>query len=136
MTRLQYYPLVHVEDNHEVLRREPARMRICLDLDLGRSNDAGPGQSRRSGTFRHVSSAVVLDFNIIDNDGAMLLFVIADTKDGTRSRASPDGDFDLFSFSNVGHNRSVATVYKENNSFREFQMQKKVHRLLNWTYRR
>jgi hypothetical protein len=39
--------------------------------------------------------------------------VIADTKDGTRGRASPDGDFDFFSIPNVGHNRSVATAIKE-----------------------
>ena len=88
-------------------------MRVRLDLDLGRSNDAGLGQSHRSGSFRHVSSAVVLDFDIVDNDGAMLVFVIADTKDGTRGRASPDGDFDFFSIPNVGHNRSVATAIKE-----------------------
>lgn len=106
-------------------------MRVRLDLDLGRSNDAGPGQSHRSGTFRHVSSAVVLDFDIVNNDGAVLVFVIVDTKHRTRGGASPDGDFDFFSFPNVGQNRSVATVMKENDIVRECDKQKGVHHLVS-----
>jgi hypothetical protein len=127
-------PLVNVEDNHTIVRQEPTRMRVRPDLDLGWTNDSGVGTSHRSGTFRHVSSATRLDFDIFDNDGAMLVFVIADTKDGTRGGTSPDGDFVFFSFSNVGRNRSVATVLKGNDIVRECDKQKSVQRLFSLTY--
>lgn len=127
-------PLVNVEDNHKIVRQERTLMLVRPDLDLGWTNDSGLSQSHQSGTFRHVSSAVVLDYDIVDNDGAMLVFVIADTKDGTRGGTSPDGDFVFFSFSNVGRNRSAATMLKGNDIVRESDKQKSVQRLFSLTY--
>ena len=91
------HSLVDVVYHHKVVRREPARMGVSLDLDLCGSHNACLGQCHRRGSFRDIWAAMVPDFNIVHEVLAVLVIGVRDAKGGARGGTSPHRDFHFFS---------------------------------------